>query len=90
MTDNLLDDLTIYCLCGHVDYGWYYSVGGEGCPLCRAKTEIERLRALGDGLYFALNHLRHGCNPDCEAEHALAEADEALEAWEILDDLSSS
>lgn len=48
MADDLLDDLSTYCLCGHVDYGWYYSVGGEGCPLCRAKGEIERLRRLGD------------------------------------------
>lgn len=45
-------------------------------------AEIERLRALGDGLYFALNHLRHGCNPDCEADHAYAQADDALTFYE--------
>lgn len=47
-----------------------------------AADEIERLRALGDGLYFALNHLRHGCNPDCEADHAYPQADDALAVYE--------
>lgn len=72
MADDLLDDLITYCLCGHVDYGWYYSVGGEGCPLCRAKAEIDRLRAAGDALVAVL---RSGS--DCGWDAAIDDWEEA-------------
>ena len=76
MADELLDELTTYCLCSNVDYGWYYSVGGKGCPLCQAAAEIKHLRtalALAVGELSTHHEHRHS-SPEMLMQQFLQEA----------------
>ena len=86
MADDILDNLTTYCLCSHVDYGWYYSVGGEGCPLCRAKAEIKRLRAENADILTTVPTIIAGIQNGMASEmERLRAAGDVLAEWAAVD-----